>query len=158
MPGPPRKPSHLKAVEGNAGKRPINHSEPKPKSGYVPPPDYFSLEEDDWYKEIGDHLSKAGIITELDSKALEMLTLAYSDYREARELVKEHGVMYQTISMTGAKVWKANPAVNAASDAWKRFRAMATEFGMTPASRTKVEVVGKSEDDVIDDLLNRKSK
>jgi P27 family predicted phage terminase small subunit len=35
---------------------------------------------------------------------------------------------------------KAHPAAIMKADAWKRLRAMLAEFGMTPASRSKVSI------------------
>jgi len=39
-----------------------------------------------------------------------------------------------------------NPAVPARADAWRRVKIMLTEFGLTPASRSKVDVEVAGED------------
>jgi hypothetical protein len=42
MPGPPPKPTHLKLVTGNPGRRPLNKREPKPKPGIPSVPAHLS--------------------------------------------------------------------------------------------------------------------
>jgi P27 family predicted phage terminase small subunit len=42
------------------------------------------------------------------------------------------------------------------SDAWKRIRAMLSEFGMTPASRSKVGASGPSEADPLEEFLKKR--
>lgn len=155
---PPRKPSHLRAVEGNPShSRPINHMEPKPDSGFLPAPDYFTAKEKIWYNEMCEQLVKFGVMSVMDSKAVEMMVSAYSTYRKAKDELDEHGSnTYKTLNSSGGITIKAHPSVAIASDAWRRFRSMATEFGLTPASRSKVVASEKNEDDIVDDLLNRK--
>lgn len=157
---PPRKPSHLRAVEGNPSHaRPVNHDEPMPTKGFHQPPEYFTEQEKEWYMDMCQELNRWGVITELDSRAAEMLTVAYSEYREAREEVKANGSLtYTEVGAMGQEKLKPHPAVGIADAAWKKFRAMATEFGMTPASRSKVNAVQAEGSSASDDLLNRKRK
>lgn len=157
---PPRKPSHLRAVEGNPSHaRPINHDEPMPTKGFYPAPDYFSEQEKKWYEDMCNELTKWGVITVMDSRAVEMMITAYSEYRQLREEVAIEGYTIKTQNMHGELTTKANPAVSMMSDAWRRFRGMATEFGMTPASRSKVTAkTDEKEDDIIGDIMDRKRK
>lgn len=157
---PPKTPTHLRAVKGFPDKRPVNHDEPMPKNGFHQPPEYFTDEEKGWYMDMCQELNRWGVITELDSRAAEMLTVAYSEFRVARREVEANGSLtYIELGAQGQEKLKPHPAVGIADAAWKKFRAMATEFGMTPASRSKVNSVKKEEDtSATDDLLNRKRK
>lgn len=156
---PPKKPTHLRAVEGFPDKRPVNQNEPMPDKGFHPAPDYFTDQEKDWYNDMCRELVKFGVMTLIDSRAVEMMTSAYSEYRSLRECVQADGYTMTTTTMNGEPTVKANPAVAMMSDAWRRFRGMATEFGMTPASRSKVNsTTATNGESAIDDLIGRNRK
>ena len=74
-----------------------------------------------------------------DAAALEMLCVAYRDWRECVDDVEEHGRTYETTTESGSVMVRARPEVAMASDAYRRVLAMMAEFGITPASRTKVK-------------------
>ena len=157
---PPRKPSHLRAVEGNPSHaRPENKDEPIPAKGYPDAPSYFSEQESAWYKEMCAELHRWGVITVLDARAMEMMTKSYSEFRQADEEIRANGSLtISTLGSTGQEVLKSHPSITVRDSAWKKFRAMATEFGMTPASRSKIVATKQGDADVVDDLLNRKRK
>lgn len=147
MSGPPKTPSHLRLVKGNPSKRAINKNEPKPPSGVPPIPKHFDKRGKYWFKRMGEELDAVGVMSTLDAKALELLVEAYTEYRHHCEVLDEEGYTYQTGSATGEKIVKAHPAAAMKADAWKRIRAMLSEFGMTPASRSKVEIKAPAGED-----------
>ncbi len=51
---------------------------------------------------------------------------------------------------------KPHPAAVMKADAWKRIRAMLSEFGMTPASRSKVGANGPAEADPLEEFLKKR--
>ncbi len=51
---------------------------------------------------------------------------------------------------------KPHPAAVMKADAWKRIRAMLSEFGMTPASRSKVGAKGPAEADPLEEFLKKR--
>lgn len=157
---PPRTPSHLRAVQGNPSHaRPENKAEPMPSKGYPDAPEYFNADEIKWYEDMCSELHRWGVITILDAKAMEMMTKSYSEFRQADKELRDHGSL--TVSMmgsTGQEVLKSHPSIAVRDSAWKKFRAMATEFGMTPASRSKIVANKQDEADAVDDMLNRKRK
>lgn len=156
---PPRKPSHLRAVEGNPSHaRPVNKEEPMPDKGHKPAPEYFSERAVTWYNELVGDLEKMGVMTKVDSMAAEMLIVAYEEYRLLSDVIDKEGFTYWAQSATGGDLLKGNPAVNQRSNAWSRIRGMLQEFGLTPASRSKVSAKQADNDNVLDDLMNRKRK
>lgn len=157
---PPRKPTHLRAIEGNPSHaRPVNHDEPMPTKGYPPAPSYFSAEEVRWYNDMCEELNRWGVITVLDAKAMEMMTLAYSEFRQADKEIRDHGSLtVEGHGSTGQVVMKSHPAIAIRDGAWKKFRAMATEFGMTPASRSKVAASKQEDEDAVSDLLGKRKR
>lgn len=156
MPGPPKTPTHLALVKGNPSKRAVNKKEPKPKSGVPPIPKHLDKMGKYWFKRIGEELDAVGVMTTLDGKALELLIEAYTEYRQHCDVLTEEGYTYKTVSATGENIVKAHPAAVMKSDAWKRIRAMLSEFGMTPASRSKVGASGPSEADPLEEFLKKR--
>ncbi|MDY0994562.1 phage terminase small subunit P27 family [Pantoea agglomerans] len=156
MPGPPRTPTRLALVKGNPSKRALNKSEPKPPSGVPPIPKHLDKMGKYWFKRIGEELDAVGVMTTLDGKALELLIEAYTEYRQHCDVLTEEGYTYKTVSATGEDIVKAHPAAVMKSDAWKRIRAMLSEFGMTPASRSKVGASGPAEADPLEEFLKKR--
>jgi P27 family predicted phage terminase small subunit len=109
-----------------------------------------------WFKRIGEELDAVGVMTTLDGKALELLIEAYTEYRQHCDVLTEEGYTYKTVSATGEDIVKAHPAAVMKSDAWKRIRAMLSEFGMTPASRSKVGASGPVEADPLEEFLKKR--
>lgn len=153
MSGPPKTPTHLRLVKGNPSKRALNKNEPKPPSGVPPIPKHFDKRGKYWFKRMGEELDAVGVMSTLDAKALELLVEAYTEYRHHCEVLDEEGYTYQTGSATGEKIVKAHPAAAMKADAWKRIRAMLSEFGMTPASRSKVEIKAPAGEDPFAEFL-----
>lgn len=63
------------------------------------------------------------------------------------------GYTYRTKTQNGDVLIKAHPAAAMKADAWKRIRAMLAEFGMSPASRAKVNTAGPDDVDPLAELL-----
>ncbi len=127
MSGPPKTPTHLRLVRGNPSKRPINKDEPQPPAGVPPTPKHFDKQAKYWFKRMAEELDAVGVVSQLDARALELLVEAYTEYRHHCDTLEIEDVLI-----------KAHPAAIMKADAWKRLRAMLAEFGMTPASRSKV--------------------
>ncbi|EOC3627936.1 TPA: phage terminase small subunit P27 family [Enterobacter hormaechei] len=149
MSGPPKTPTHLRLVRGNPSKRPINENEPKPAAGVPPTPKHFDKQGKYWFKRMADELDAIGVMSQLDARALELLVEAYTEYRHHCDTLEVEGYTYRTETQNGDVLIKAHPAAIMKADAWKRLRAMLGEFGMTPASRSKVNAKGP---DAVDPL------
>ena len=154
--GFPPKPTALRIVEGNPGKRAINKQEPKPPPGIPKCPSHIPSVAKSLWRELAPLLANMGVLTEADRRALELVCSTYAEYRHADDDVKVNGITYQTTSTTGDTVIKANPAVAMRSDAAKRYLALIKEFGLTPSSRAGVKVETKQESDPLAAFLNRK--
>ncbi|MFW1676443.1 phage terminase small subunit P27 family [Pontibacter sp. JAM-7] len=156
MSGPAPKPTALKLVTGNAGKRPINKKEPKPRSERPKVPAHLSPKAKTAFKNVCDLLEDMGVLTIADGMALELLCDAYAEWRDLDKLIKSKGHIYTTVATSGEEVIKGNPAVAMRADAWKRVKSMAAEFGLTAASRTKIQTNTPEETDPLEEYLKRK--
>lgn len=147
MAGRRPKPTHLKVVTGNPGKRKLNDKEPTPAREIPSPPAHLT----DWGKVAWGKLTMLldgmGILTVADTLALERLCDIYADILHLRLTIADEGRTY-TVQTDGGFLIKANPAVAMLADADRRFKSYLVEFGLTPAARTKVKVNGgeKEED------------
>ena len=153
MSGPPKTPSHLVLVRGNPSKRPINQNEPKPEKGIPNTPKHLDKMGKYWFQQIAQELDNIGVLTQLDAKALELLIEAYTEYRRHCETLDTEGYTYRVETQTGDGMMRAHPAAAMKADAWKRIRAMLSEFGMTPASRSKVNAGGPDKVDPLEEFL-----
>jgi P27 family predicted phage terminase small subunit len=149
MAGRRPKPTHLKVVTGNPGKRKLNDKEPQPEKSIPSPPEHLT----DWGKVAWGKLSVLldgmGVLTVADSMALERLCDIYADILQLRDTIAIEGRTYTVpTQQEGGFLIKANPAVAMLADADRRFKSYLVEFGLTPAARTKVKVDGgeKEED------------
>lgn len=150
MQGRKPKPTRMKILAGNPGKRPLNNREPQPTVGKSKCPVWMSPKAKLAFRELSEVLcDELGVLTVADRKALELLCDAYSEYRDARDYVRKNGATYETHSVTGkdeegvpvlTTVVRKRPQVDMASDAWKRVKGMLVEFGLTPSSRTRLVI------------------
>ena len=139
MGGRPRKPTALKVLEGNPGKRPLNKEEPKAPALESPPPVWLSEIGRQAWIDIQAELKASGIITELDRVALELLCAAYAEFRECAEFVAENGRTYTSTTEDGAEMIRAYPEYAMMQESWRRCSGMLGNFGMTPAARSRVK-------------------
>lgn len=140
MAGRKPKPTHLKIVQGNPGKRGLNRKEPHAEAGIPPAPSWLSDKAKSAWDEVAPLLQAMGVLTVADGMALQGLCEAHADWLAAGKELATHGLTY----MTGQGLIKANPAVSMKSDADKRRRAWLSEFGLTPSARAKL--IGTKDD------------
>jgi P27 family predicted phage terminase small subunit len=148
------KPTHLKIVAGNPGKRALNYSEPKPKRALPKPPADISDDARVVWNRFASFLHKNGVLTELDVLALRQLCEAYADYQRAKAVLEAFGShYYESVSREGSVMYRAHPAVADMKDADRRFKAWLAEFGATPSARSRVTAVDTPDDDPADDYF-----
>ena len=152
MASPHPKPTALKILEGNPGKRPLNKREPKPRVELIPCPQYLKPDKiayAEWNR-IVPELYKLGLLTNIDRAALELYCSQYAIYRKAYKDVVDDGLITTNIR-NGAK---ANPAAAIAREAAKVIKAICVEFGLTPSSRARISVPGETIEDELEKLLD----
>ena len=140
MAGRRPKPTHLKIVGGNPGKRALNKREPAPRREIPSCPAHLSDESKVAWGRLVEMLDRIGVLTECDALALERLCDCYADILACRELVARDGRTYTTTTAQGDTLIKGNPAVNQLRAADAQFKSYLVEFGLTPAARSKVQV------------------
>ena len=127
----PNKPTNLKLIEGNKGKRALNTHEPDP--AYL-----NDLSAADWlpdgakivWNEIAPALRKERLLTVLDIPALETGCVAIANYRK---LTIEIGSNFITGNAISQKLI-------AQSMYFKQAMGIFQQFGMSPAARTRIAI------------------
>jgi P27 family predicted phage terminase small subunit len=145
--GPPPKPSALRVLSGNASKRSINKSEPKPPTGSVAPPSWLSGGSLDAWDQIAPIVEGMKVLTVADAHSLALGCDAYAEVVELRAYLRENGRVYESrhfqMDADGNTfervIIRPRPEVSMMQDAWKRARAMFQEFGLTPSSRSRIK-------------------
>jgi len=141
--GRPRKPKELKVVQGKFGKS-DQDGKKKGQASLAPdaPDKPDSL--DDIESQIWDNLiavlNNIGTLQKCDAGSLESYCTVYASMiRHKNALVKfrkeNDGCDFYTTEGKHGLVYKIHPAVGAIERATKIIKALAEEFGMTPASR-----------------------
>lgn len=124
MAGRPPKPTALKLLQGNPGKRRLNDAEPKPLLG-AQPPQYVSTDPAllaEWNRQAA-RLFRLGLLTEIDDSALAMICVLEVRLLGVLAIEAESGL-------------SALPVI---LDLSKELRQLWSRFGMTPADRAKVK-------------------
>ena len=142
MPGPPPKPTHLKLVTGNPGRRPLNKNEPKPERKLSSPPDELYEDAKIEWRRVAKELHRLGLLTVIDRAALAAYCQAYGRWIVAERALAEvakrdlltHGLLIKTTNGNAIQ----NPLVGTANKAMLAMMRCASEFGMTPAARSRI--------------------
>ena len=153
MAGRRPKPTHLKVVAGNPGKRALNKAEPQPNRQIPSCPAHLKDAAKVAWGRLSVMLDRIGVLTEADAYALERACACYAELLELQTLVDRDGLTYSTTSTAGEAVIKGNPAVAMLADADRRFKGYLVEFGLTPAARSKVKVDGSEQKDELDEFF-----
>ena len=152
--GRPSKPTNIKLLHGNPGKRPLNDAEPKPDASDQKPPTWLKGRARREWKRIAPMVADMGVLTVADNDAAALMCDALAEYIEAREVVRQHGATYEAEAKNGAVIVRPRPEVGMYQDAWRRVLRMMTDFGMTPSSRAKVQAGEKKSEDPFEEFMN----
>jgi P27 family predicted phage terminase small subunit len=141
------KPTVLKRLAGNPGKRPLNGNEGEPRppvpehTPYVPR--HLNKEGRREWRRIAGVLMDLGLYTVMDRAPLAMYCQAWGRWVEAEQklakkgpvLTSDQGNLYQ------------NPWAHVSNRAWEQMRRILPEFGLTPSARSRLVVPSSLEEE-----------
>ena len=140
------KPTKLKELSGNPGHRPLNSNEPQPpvpeNTPYVPR--WLNEHGKEEWRRVVKVLLGLGLYTEIDRTALSMYCQAFGRWRVAEEQLEVDGPILQSDNGN----YYQNPWLHTANQAWEQMRKMLSEFGLTPSSRSRLEVAERKGQDL----------
>lgn len=144
------KPTRLRELQGNPGKRRLPQGEPVPAGDMPPMPRGLLWDEAQrlWRKNAGA-LNEVGLLTTVDGPAFALMCQHYAIAVEAATRIRADGMMLVDENSQQRKhpllsVWSSNSTL---------FKSYAVEFGMTPSARARLDVKPGEEQLTLADVL-----
>ena len=141
------KPTAVKILEGNPGKRKLNEHEPQPQRKAPPCPKWLEPEAKKEWRRLAKTLEAMGVLTEADMAAFAGYCQAYDRWKEAEERITDRGLVIRTPSGYPQQV----PYISIAQQYLKLMQQFAEQFGLTPAARSRI-IAGNGEGKAVDEL------
>ena len=141
------KPTNIKILEGNPGKRKLNEHEPQPQRKAPPCPKWLEPEAKKEWRRLAKTLEAMGVLTDADMAAFAGYCQAYARWKEAEERITDRGLVIRTPSGYPQQV----PYISIAQQYLKLMQQFAEQFGLTPAARSRI-IAGNGEGKAVDDL------
>jgi P27 family predicted phage terminase small subunit len=136
-------PTYLKLLRGNPSHRPLPRGEPMPASAPAcpSPPGFLNAYAGEEWARTAPELFRLGLLTKVDTALFAVYCSTYAQWRTATEELAEaaaadpetHGLLIERDSRL-----IANPLIGIARRAAETMLKVATEFGMTPAARSRI--------------------
>lgn len=138
-----RKSNSLHVVEGTYRKdRHGAKVEPKPRPVAPSMPRWLDREGRKQWRSLAPELAKVGLLTVLDGPAFAIYCCLWSDFRRLSEVIDREGMVVE--GRRGPVKHPLLPALHHAMDGVLTF---SREFGLTPASRSRLSVAEPIDDD-----------
>ena len=141
MRGRKPKPTHLKLITGNPGRRPIRMDEFRPTAKIPPCPRHLQGEARKEWLRVSRLLFEHCMVAEVDRGALAMLCTLWGRYVVAEEMIEK--AREAAPASAGLFVKSPNgfpiqsPWLAVSNRSIEQYKAMCNEFGLTPASRVR---------------------
>lgn len=133
MRGRKTKPTHLKLLEGNPGKRAINKNEPKPIGDLCDPPSWMTNQQKDGWNYAITHAPQ-GMLKMIDQSALSVWVIAEDMHRDASKKVQTLGMLVKS----PAGMPMQSPYLCILNKQAQIMLKAAEQLGFTPASRPRI--------------------
>lgn len=149
------KPTRLKILEGNKGKRRLNDREPMPKRGRPVCPSWLDVAAKAKWRALVPELDRLGLLTIVDGDTLAAYCQSFAEFQAATKILKKEGRVFKTATGYMAP----HPAISMQRSALQHIRAFAALFGLDPADRGRMSTPVKSDEtDPFEEFLKNGSK
>lgn len=145
------KPTTLKVIEGNRGKRAMNKNEPQPEGDLHAAPEWMTAEQRAGWDYAIAH-APYGLLKKLDRSALTVWVVAEDLHRQASIAVSKFGLITKSPNKGEPMQNPYLPIINRQAQIMLK---AAAELGFTPSSRSRVEVKGDDPDEKADRFFAR---
>jgi P27 family predicted phage terminase small subunit len=136
MRGRKPKPTALKLIEGNPGKRAINAQEPVPPASLPDCPPHLTTEARAEWERLAEILNGIGLLTQVDRAAMAGYCQCWGRWVEAEQKLAETPPILRTPS----GYIQQSPWLSIANRQLELMARYMTELGLTPASRSRLVV------------------
>ncbi|MGN8806331.1 MULTISPECIES: phage terminase small subunit P27 family [unclassified Blautia] len=148
MAGRKPKPTAVKMLEGNPGKRKLNTKEPTPGKGMPDCPKWLLPEAKEEWNRLCEKLNQMGVLTEIDRSAFAAYCQSYARWKEAQDHINSEGATYETEN--GMK--RPNPYVAISNTEQRLMMSAASEFGLTPSARSRIMAASSANKNDVDEM------
>ncbi len=112
-PGTKPKPTHLKLIEGNRGKRPLNSKEARTIPSLPAAPPHLTADALEEWNRVADQLHRIGLLSEVDRAALAAYAQAYGRWVQAERAIAKMAEKDQLtgglmIKTSNGNLWRLN--------------------------------------------------
>ena len=128
------KPTAIKILEGNPGRRKLNKREPKPLRKAPRCPAWLEDEARQEWRRLAKALEAMGVLTEVDMAVFAAYCQAYGRWKQAEDKIKDGNLVF----LTPSGYPQQNPYLSIAQQNMKLMHSFASEFGLTPSSRSRI--------------------
>jgi len=132
----PKKPTALRVLEGNRGKRKLPENEPKPTPLSPEMPDFLDERAVSEWKRLLPELLSVGVLTTVDGMTFAGYCQATSDVYRLTTTLRETGETFKTPS----GYIQQRPEVSMLNKAWDRVDKFARQLGIGAEHRAHIEV------------------
>ena len=134
MPGPKPKPTVVKLITGNPGRRPLNTEEARPAVQVPEPPAFLKGEALREWKRITVLLAEVGLIAQLDRAVVAGYCQAWQRWVECERMLETTGLIVK--SPNGYPIY--SPYLAAANKALDQVRQMSEQIGLSGSARSRI--------------------
>lgn len=144
--GPKPTPATLHVLRGNPGKKPLASlldDVVRPDVAIPDAPDTLNADAREEWDRITPHLAKLGLISEIDRAALTAYCMAWADLQWATRRIAAHDA--EDPNGERGRIWdtpsgykQISVAMQIRNRAMEQCKSFLAEFGMSPASRSRV--------------------
>jgi P27 family predicted phage terminase small subunit len=149
MRGRKPKPTFLKLVQGNPGKRALNRDEPAAPPAIPKPPASLSRAAKREWKRSAQLLKDSGLLSHLDRNTFALYCQTWAQWIEAQEQIAQHGMLVRAPSGYPMQ----SPYIGIANGLAKKLIQMSAEFGLTPSSRSRIRLTDDKPVDALEEFL-----
>lgn len=139
MAGRKPKPTHLKVLAGNPGRRPLPQNEPKPENKIPTCPSYLKGEAKREWNRVTKLLNTLGMISELDRSTLAAYCQTWGDLYELENFLNDIPVKDRVFRTTSG-YFQQIPQVGMVNKLRAELRSYIGEFGFSPSARSRIEI------------------
>ena len=136
-----RKPTsdHLKLVKGTLRKDRVNPSAPVADIDSPRPPAWLSRCAVEHFGVLRERIEGLSIASKTDTEMLALAAERLAEIEECDALIREHGRLIEAVvNKNGDTSLRSNPAVAQKNEAMRHLQSLLSEFGLTPATRSKI--------------------
>lgn len=145
--GRPPKPTSIRILEGNPGKRALPKGEPQPAEGIPTRPGVLSLEGRHEWRRLTRALPP-GLLTQVDRAVLAMACEAWADWVASMQTLRAEEWYYKTDKGYRGQ----HPAAMRMKSAREAYMGLASKLGLSPVDRVRLAMPEKHEQ-TLDEMM-----